>query len=167
MQIKDKLPPEPEQIRYCKGYKYQLRETAWFHVDCYPDRDLDTPLVSLTMDGLLIIRKYFAWDGCSGPTWDDSTNMRACLIHDALYYLMREGLLDRCLWRLQADNELARYMVADGSTRFRANYYRWAVNRFGRRCAAPISAREVYVAPVAKRDPGRLAGVPDNQNGPA
>jgi hypothetical protein len=41
----------------------------------------------------LTIRAGYAYDGPSGPTIDTPSAMRPALIHDALYQLMRMGLL--------------------------------------------------------------------------
>ena len=73
--------------------------------------------------------------------------MRACLSHDALYYLRRIGLVDAATWRLAADRELHDAMVSDGAPRFRAAYYQWAVNSFAARCARAGTGRTVLVAP--------------------
>lgn len=126
-------------IKYCKGYKYQLREICFVKTNIRPDNDVRTCLVWLKKNGTLIIFKYFAWDGCSGPTIDDKTNMRAGLAHDALYYLMRVGALDKS-FRRQADDELYRLMVEDGSPKWRARLYRWAVVKFGRSSLEPRKA---------------------------
>lgn len=137
---------ETEKIRYCRGYKYQLRADAWFFVGIRPPVDAVTDLVVLRRDGWLQIRKYFAWDGCSGPTWDDRTNARACLIHDALYYLMRVGQLDAG-FRPAVDALLAEFMRRDGAWSIRAAYYEKGVGLFGARQACGDSVRVVYTAP--------------------
>ena len=135
---------DADQIQYCKGYKYQLRADAYFFVG------IDAPpavseLVELR-DRWLFIRKYFAWDGCSGPTWDDRTNARACLVHDALYYLMRIGQLDAA-FRPVADSLLAEFMVRDGAWRIRAAYYEKGVSLCGARNVCGDSIRRVLIAP--------------------
>lgn len=134
------------KIKYCKGYKYQLREDFSVYTPIMPEHDIVVPLVSLTTTGLLTIQKYFAWDGCSGPTWDDRTNMRACLIHDALYYLMRIGALP-VTWRPAVDLLLADVMTQDGALLIRASYYELAVRLCAEDNAMPCNARKVLVAP--------------------
>ncbi len=62
---------------------------------------------------LLSVKEDYMWDGPSGPTIDDRTNMRASLVHDVLYQAMREGLIDRS-YRKAADQELRRLMIKDG-----------------------------------------------------
>ena len=132
-------------IKYARGYKYQLRENYLVPTRIYPERDIVTELVRLNRDGLMLIRKYFAWDGCSGPTWDDRTNMRGGLVHDANAYLLRAGLLDPC-WLPVVNNELRRMMLEDGAHPLRAQYYELAVNLFDG-WAQPESARKILTAP--------------------
>lgn len=131
-------------IYYTKGYKYQLREPAYFQTQIYPTRKIVTPLVELWEDGTLIVREYFSWDGASGPTWDNDSNMRASLAHDALYYLMRQGFLS-LKWRKEADRLLKRLMLEDGSWECRAKYYFWAVTNFAKTAAK--NKRKIYKSP--------------------
>lgn len=137
---------ETRPILYCCGYKYQLRCDVWIQTGIHPPADIVTELVELRRDGWMLVRKYFAWDGASGPTWDDRANMRASLVHDALYYLMRVGLLG-IEHRPEADALLKMVMLADGALPIRARYYEAAVRLCGGRNACPGSAREVCEAP--------------------
>jgi hypothetical protein len=162
------------KIQFCKGYKYQLRETARIQTRIYPDEDIKAELVELRQDGTLVVHKYFAWDGCSGPTIDDRSNYVACLCHDALYYLMRLGLLPRTL-RAQVDEELTRLMKEDGEMIaiadaknnwlwnlilplrlyllfLRASYYGWACKIFAAGCAMAKSTRKIITAPLKKEE---------------
>ena len=43
---------------------------------------------------VLQIKKGFRCDGSSGPTIDNDCDVVACIVHDALYLAMREGILD-------------------------------------------------------------------------
>lgn len=135
---------ETEQIEYCAGFKYQLRCDCWFFVGIFPEKPAVTDLVILRTDGWLNIKKYFAWDGCSWPAIDGRTNSRGCLIHDALYYLMRVGQLD-IEYRRDADALLKQYMLRDGAWPFRASYYEIGVNLCGGHACS--SMRKVLVAP--------------------
>lgn len=138
---------ETPSLIYVTGYKYQSRNDMVFKTAVYPEQDIITDLIVLRKDGWLWVGKYFAWDGASGPTWDDETNMRASLVHDALYALMRMGLLDPKRWRKLADAELCRIMLKDGAGKFRANYYEWAVNNFAEEFALPENSRQEFCAP--------------------
>lgn len=55
--------------RELHGYKYQLMEQYSFDV-AIKEYEIDTPYLSLGNDGILIIKKGYAWDGPSGPTID-------------------------------------------------------------------------------------------------
>jgi hypothetical protein len=85
-------------IRYGAGYAYQLR--AGYRVLLPELADLTraaqfTTWLELWPDGTLVISPGYAWDGASGPTYDSKSSMRASLVHDALYQLMRLGLLSQ------------------------------------------------------------------------
>ena len=134
-------------LYYVSGYKYQSRNDMIFQVFIYPAEDIVTDLIILRKDGWLWVGKYFAWDGCSGPTWDDATNMCAGLAHDALYALMRMGLISDSMWRPAADFQLRRIMLRDGALSIRAKYYEYAVNKFAEGCANPKNARRILIAP--------------------
>lgn len=81
-----------DHIKYYAGYKYILADDATVQTKI-TGYDITTDYIQLTPDGLLTLRKGYAWDGCSGPTWDDKSNMRAGLFHDGGYQLIRLGLL--------------------------------------------------------------------------
>ena len=86
-----------ECISYKKGYKYQLVEAYTVKISIRPKKSVASPseFIVLTADGLLTINKGYAWDGPSGPALDTCNFMRGSLVHDALYQLMREKLLDQ------------------------------------------------------------------------
>jgi hypothetical protein len=78
---------------------------------------------------MLMIRKGYSWDGGSGPCYDTKTVMRGSLIHDALYQLLRLGLLFPT-YRKAADRLLKLICLEDGMNRFRAAYIYRAVRLF-------------------------------------
>lgn len=134
---------ESRQIKYTSGYKYMLEEDAWFYTGL-PVKMI-TKRVEHYSCGWMLVREGFGWDGCSGPTWDDKTNMRAGLVHDAFYYLHRRGMPME--YRRIGDRKLHDTMVADGAPGWRAAYYRWAVSNFGKGSAEPKNLRVVKTAP--------------------
>lgn len=81
----------------------------------------------------LIIGEGYAWDGPSGPSIDTKDFMRGSLVHDALYQLLREGVIDheREAFRKWSDAELYNICVEDGMPRWRAWYVWLAVRLFG------------------------------------
>ena len=54
---------------------------------------LKTPFIALDVNGLLTVYRGYSWDGPSGLTITTKSFMRGSLVHDALYQLIRLGLL--------------------------------------------------------------------------
>jgi len=114
-------------IQYKGGYKYQLttgHETSLLTV---PDAASDWIRIK---GGRLSIHKGYAWDGPSGPTIDTKNFMRGSLIHDALYQLMREGLVHES-FREEADKLLYRMIREEGMFWLRAKIVYYGVRIFG------------------------------------
>lgn len=128
-------------IYYHGGYKYILSRDWREDLNLFKpfprllDRDIVTPYIELNRDGLLALRYRYAWDGCSGPTIDDPSNMRPGLVHDAGYQLLRMGHLPWA-YRAYFDALLELIGLADGMLPLRAWYYRQAVSRFAAHSAA-------------------------------
>ncbi len=135
------------QIKYKCGYKYQLVEEHSVSVGVMPKSDIQTDYIDLGTDGRLVIKKGYAWDGPSGLTIDTSTFMRGSLVHDALYQLMRHGLISNDEWREQADKEMRRICREDGMFRIRAWWTYWAVRLCGGKAASKESRKEVKITP--------------------
>ena len=117
------------QIKYREGYKYQLAEDYVHQTRIRPASNIVTEYITLTTDGVMIQKEGYAWDGCSGPTWDDKTNMRGGCGHDGKYQLIRMGLLSP-EYRIIADEELRQDCLDDGMWRIRAWYYFEGVDHF-------------------------------------
>lgn len=136
---------QPQQIKYCSGYKYQLVED-YFHVlpsDFDKIKSFDFGFLNWN-PSVLIIRKGYAWDGPSGPTIDTKDFMRASLVHDSLYQCMRQGLIDISL-RKACDEELKRICLESGMCSTRASIVYNAVRAFGENSA--IGVKEIFIAP--------------------
>ncbi len=82
-----------KRIAYRSGYKYQLAKAYSIGINIKPGKDIKTKFIKLDRTGKLTIVGGYAWDGPSGPVVDTKENMRASLVHDALYQLMRNGKL--------------------------------------------------------------------------
>lgn len=134
-------------IKYRSGYKYQLVEDYRVKVGVIPVRDIDTDFIGLTKQGMLLVKKGYAWDGPSGPTIDTKNFMRGSLVHDALYQLMRNRHLSNTRWRAEADNELKRMCLEDGMFRIRAAWVHRGVRVGGGPAADPASTKKVLTAP--------------------
>lgn len=92
-------------MKYKSGYKYQLASNEEFQTSFRPQVTIDTPYIKMDRDGLLTVRKSYAWDGPSGPTIDTPLFNYGSLVHDALYQLMRMQHIPQKSWR-KADKEL-------------------------------------------------------------
>ena len=136
-----------ETIQYRKGYKYQLARAYRVSIGIFPETSIRGPYISLTKTGKLTITKGYAWDGASGPMKDTATVMRASLVHDALYQLMRNEKLPVKIWRKAADEEFRDIGIEDGARKIRMkNAYFW-LRRFGRPAASPESRKPLITAP--------------------
>jgi hypothetical protein len=130
-----KISDDPE------GDKYELTDHYMCSVPVNAAERVTYGLVTLYATGTLAIFRGYQWDGASGPTLDTKSNMRAALVHDALYDLLRSGLLGKAgsrAWkrnRKLADGVLRDFMRADGAPWWRAQYYYWAVRMFAGRHA--------------------------------
>lgn len=143
-----------DPIYFQCGYKYRLKRPWEIDLNLFAPfprlpADIVTEYVSLSKEGVLSQAKGYAWDGCSGPTIDDRTNMRGGCAHDGLYQLMREGLLP-ISYREYADTVLKEICLADGMDDSRAWYYEKGVELFAERCATP--GYEPYPELVAPGD---------------
>ena len=127
------IPPETE-LRYvdhhAKGYKYRLVRDLVVATRIRPDEVIRTDYITLTVTGLLRLEAGYASDGPSGPTIDTPSFMRGAFVHDALYQLMRMGLLDQ-KWREPSDRELTRICIDDGMWYIRAGWVYWGLQLAG------------------------------------
>ena len=133
------------KIRYKAGYKYVLAASAVFKTAISPKEVIDTEYIRLDVNGNLLIRTGYAFDGPSGPTIDTKNFMRGSLCHDALYQLIREGLLHVHDARELADKELRRICLDDGMWRVRAWWVYRGVRLGGEE--STIHGRDVIQAP--------------------
>lgn len=130
-----------ERICYRKidKYKYQSMYEYTHETRLQVGRDVRTEFdfVRLSASGHLATKKYYAWDGPSGPSIDTKNFMRGSLVHDALYQLMREGLIDEKKFRKDADVLLRAICREDGMSKVRAWYVYWIVRAAGWWSARP------------------------------
>jgi len=133
-------------ITYKGGYKYQLQDEYVIQIAITVPKDIKTKYLELTTDGVLTIKKGYAWDGASGPTIDTKSSMRGSLVHDALYQLMRERLITS-EYRLKADDYLHDICTEDGMINVRADYWRLAVQWFSQTAIEPGYGKQIETAP--------------------
>jgi hypothetical protein len=117
-------------MKYRQGYKYQLHETFFHVLPFAPDHNISTEYIFFDTEGVMRIDKGYAWNGASGPTIDDETNITPSLVHDGGYQLIGEGHLPM-KYRKLFDKELKRMCEERGMCDFRADYWYKGVHLFG------------------------------------
>lgn len=141
--IKDEFQP----VKYKTGFRHQLEEDyeQWVAKDgIFPVLPGGNKFVWMTIDGRLIIRAGYAWDGASGPAINTQSFVRPSLPHDAHYQLIRLGVLDESM-RPAVDRLLARMLRHD--TLIIAERYKWPA-RWALKALA--YARPVWVEAAVK-----------------
>ncbi|GAK24268.1 hypothetical protein JCM19052_4928 [Vibrio sp. JCM 19052] len=93
-----------------RTYKYNLHSEEQVETGITLTQPFDSPFLSLSEQGLLTIKKGYSWDGASGPAIDTKNILKASLVHDALYQLMREEVLPQSS-REQADSFCVKYVL--------------------------------------------------------
>jgi len=110
---------------------------------------VDNEFLKLTPIGMLTCVKGYAWDGPSGPAIDTSDWMRASLIHDALYQLMRLEFIPKSS-REYADKLMKQLCIEDKMWRLRAEWSYQAVKICAERFSDSEYARKIIIAPKIK-----------------
>jgi len=137
-----------ECISYKKGYKYQLTTDYATTMSIKPDSDIITDYIELSSKGQLMIKKAYAWNGPSGPTFDSLNFMRGSLVHDALYQLMRAVELDSEQFRMPVDKLLQKMCKEDGMSSLRAWWVYQGVRLAGEPAADPVNKKSAIRAPA-------------------
>lgn len=117
-------------MKYSKipTYKYRLMEDEVTKLsDAFAAYTITTDHMTLK-DGMLTLKKGYAWDGASGGV-DTKDIMRASLVHDALCQLIWLAALPASRQK-DADKELRRLCIEDGMAGWRATYVYWAVRAY-------------------------------------
>jgi len=141
--------------RKLRGYKFSTTRDLTFVLD-WPAAENWTaePLGIALPEGICIgkwvglesehldIAAGYAWDGASGPAINTKNWLRASLVHDALYQLMRSGQLDYTRYRLVVDQIMLEMLLEDRMWKPRACTAFWAVRRFGEKYARPDGGKD-------------------------
>ena len=134
-------------LRYRSGYKYQLATTYSMLITIKPKQDIKTEFIKLDTKGKLTIKKGYAWDGPSGPVVDTRENMRASIVHDALYQLMRQKELSARAYKDRADKIFKNICIEDGIPRKIASAYYLGLKIGGKPATDPKNKKKVHRAP--------------------
>lgn len=108
-------------IMKTKGYKYISKSEEYFISDLLKGIDIEVSFVKIK-NNIITVRKEYAYDGPSGPTIDTKAFLFGSLYHDAMYQLMREGILDRKKYKSIADKLMREVCLREGMCEFRAWY---------------------------------------------
>ena len=142
---------------YVEGdFNYKLHEDLVLQ-SCIKGYDIHTPFIDLFPDGVLVVHKYYASDGPSGPTFDMCKPrfffrmlykkfLMPSFGHDAEYQLIRAGLLpSEC--RDMADQDIRQWCLDRKMWEFRANAIYKGLQLGGGIAASPKSMKKVRQAP--------------------
>ncbi len=120
-------------MRYKSGYRYVSQEAVLVDIGSDLHAPLNAPFASIAAERLCVMSRY-AWDGASFTPfkWFGTAKplLTPSLVHDALYQLIREGLLDR-QYRAAADRLFREMLLARGVWRVVAWAAYWSVRVFG------------------------------------
>ena len=134
-------------IQYRSGYKYQLASDYLMKTTIKPSEDVDTKFIKLDLNGNLTIVDGYAWDGPSGRVVDTKENMRASLVHDALYQLMRNRYITAKKYKDKADKLFKKICIEDGVPSKTAQIYYLGLKLGGKPSTEPKNKKEVHTAP--------------------
>ncbi len=124
------------KYRERRKYKYTLVENYNYKTTIIPENKIVTEYLELDVDGSLIIKAGYAWDGATKFP-DLKTIMRGSLVHDALYQLMREGKLKQSD-RDASDRIIEEISIDAGMSKWLTDKVYKAVKLFGKSSASNI-----------------------------
>lgn len=134
-------------IEYRSGYKYQLASDYSIKIAIKPKKDIDSKFIKFYTEGNLTVADGYAWDGPSGPVVDTKENMRASLVHDALYQLMRNKHLTAKQFKDKADKLFKNLCIEDGVHKGTAHIYYLGLKLGGKPSTDPKNTKKVRIAP--------------------
>ena len=135
------------KIHYRSGYKYQLAKDFNLKIPVKPTKNIVTQFIDLDTQGNLKIKDGYAWDGVSGPVIDTESNLRASLVHDALYQLIRNKCLKKSKHKDTADKLFRKLCKEDGVLSPVAQAYYEVLRKVGHPAADPKNIKKVHTAP--------------------
>lgn len=134
-------------IKYRSGYNYQLAQDYSHQTNLKPAEAIKTDFIDLDRQGLLLVRSGYAWDGTSGPVIDTDANLRASLVHDALYQLMRMRKLTAKQHKDKSDKLFKKMCRKDGVASALAHIYYQTLKKLGKPSTDPKNTKKILRAP--------------------
>ena len=132
-------------IKYKSGYKHQLVDDFIVQTKII-GQAAKIDFAELSNDGLLTVKKGYAWDGASGPTYDPPSAFRGSCAHDALYQMIRARKLGEDA-RSIADGLAYALWRNDGMWPLRAKVWLYSIKKFAAYAAKPENERKIEVFP--------------------
>jgi len=136
-------------MKYWKT-KYQIAEDLYVYIPHWPFGSIDTEFIVVKPgkngNAVMLIKKYWCYDGPSGPAVDTPNFMEPSAAHDALYWLIRWGHIPAS-YRQHADDLMYDLCLKKGMWKIRARWCCRAVKRFAASAASPDNKREILTAP--------------------
>ena len=120
-------------MKYSK-YKYKFKVEENFSIELpFKIPDFVHPYASLK-DGILSVKRGYAWDGASGPIINTRDTLVASLVHDVLYQAMRLNLIKPSKEnRKIADKNFFEILKMNGVNSIRRKVWYLAVKLFGKK----------------------------------
>ena len=120
-------------MKYSK-YKYKFKVEENFSIEL-PIKipDFEHPYAS-SKEGVLSIKRGYAWDGASGPIINTQDTLVASLVHDVLYQAMRLNLIKSNSENKRiADKNFFEILKMHGVNSIRRKVWYFAVRLFGKK----------------------------------
>ncbi len=137
-----------KHIFYRTGYKYQLDRDYQIETAIKPEEEIDTQFICLATSGHMIVKSGYAWDGTSGFVLDTDENLRASLVHDAFYQLMRQKqLTPRKKYKDNVDKLFRRMCKEDNVLSAIAQLYYEGLKKLGNPSTDPKNSKKIHQAP--------------------
>ena len=115
-------------------YKYKFKVEENFSIELpYKIADFEHKYAS-SKNGILEIKKGYAWDGASGPVINTKNTLIASLVYDVLYQAMRLNLIKpNSENKTLADKNFFEILKMNGVNSFRSRVWYLAVRLFGKK----------------------------------
>ena len=124
-------------------YKYKFKVEENFSIELpFKIPDFEHPYAS-SKDGILSVKRGYAWDGASGPIINTRDTLVASLVHDVLYQAMRLNLIKSSKENRQiADKNFFEILKMNGVNSIRRKVWYFAVRLFGKKSTIKIQEND-------------------------
>lgn len=124
-------------------YKYKFKVEENFSIELpIKIADFEQPYAT-SKNGILEIKKGYAWDGASGPVINTQDTLVASLVHDVLYQAMRLNLIKpNSANRKIADKNFFEILKMHGVNSIRRKVWYFAVRLFGKKSTVKIQEND-------------------------